>query len=189
MRFIKNLYSTILAAAVGVMAFTGCQPEESPLSRAILTSVSGVQFAAQNAEPQTISVYADADWTVEAPEWVTVDKMSGSRSMDVTISVGDNMRDGAIDNPKKDTIVFRGYNLLATAYVIVSQDGDKYRDVPANTISSVLSMKDEDVVILNDVTVAAVSTNGFVVTDGSANLFVVSQNAVTVVTVFSCVLP
>ena len=180
MRFIKNLYSTILAAAVGVMAFTGCQPEESPLSRAILTSVSGVQFAAQNAEPQTISVYADADWTVEAPEWVTVDKMSGSRSMDVTISVGDNMRDGAIDNPKKDTIVFRGYNLLATAYVIVSQDGDKYRDVPANTISSVLSMKDEDVVILNDVTVAAVSTNGFVVTDGSANLFVVSQNAVTV---------
>ena len=180
MRFIKNLYSTILAAAVGVMAFTGCQPEESPLSRAILTSVSGVQFAAQNAEPQTISVYADADWTVEAPEWVTVDKMSGSRSMDVTISVGDNMRDGAIDNPKKDTIVFRGYNLLATAYVIVSQDGDKYRDVPANSISSVLTMKDEDVVILNDAAVAAVSANGFVVTDGSANLFVLSKAAVAV---------
>ena len=180
MRFIKNLYSTILAAAVGVMAFTGCQPEESPLSRAILTSVSGVQFAAQNAEPQTISVYADADWTVEAPEWVTVDKMSGSRSMDVTISVGDNMRDGAIDNPKKDTIVFRGYNLLATAYVIVSQDGDKYRGVVPSTISDVLKMKDEGVVVLDDVAVVAVSSDGFVVNDGNESVFVSCSETVTV---------
>ena len=180
MRFIKNLYSTILAAAVGVMAFTGCQPEESPLSRAILTSVSGVQFAAQNAEPQTISVYADADWTVEAPEWVTVDKMSGSRSMDVTISVGDNMRDGAIDNPRKDTVVFRGYNLLATAYVIVSQDGDKYRGVVPSTISDVLKMKDEGVVVLDDVAVVAVSSDGFVVNDGNESVFVSCSETVTV---------
>ena len=113
MRFIKNLYISALAVVAGALALTGCQPEESPLSRAIMTSVSGLEFAAQNAEPQTITVYADADWTVEAPDWVTVDKTSGSRTMDVTISVGDNMRDGAMDNPKKDTIIFRGYNLLS----------------------------------------------------------------------------
>lgn len=180
MRFIKNLYRSALAVVAGALVLTSCQPEESPLSRAILTSVSAMQFAAQNAEPQTITVYADAEWTVEAPEWVTVDKTAGNRTMEVTISVGDNMRDGAIDNPKKDTIVFRGYNLLAHAYVIVMQEGDKYRDVPATTVSGILGMKDEDVVILEAAQVVAVSSKGFVVSDGSANVFVVSTETVAV---------
>lgn len=180
MRFIKNLYRSALAVVAGVAALTGCQPEESPLSRAILTSVSGMEFAAQNAEPQTITVYADADWTVEAPEWVNVDKVSGSRTMDVIISVGDNMRDGALDNPKKDTIVFRGYNLLSNAYVIVTQAGDKFRDVPAVSISSIGGMKDEGVVILENVQVVACATNGFVVSDGNAQVFVVSNETVQV---------
>jgi hypothetical protein len=180
MRFFKNLYISALAVVAGAAALTSCQPEESPLSRAIMTSVSGVQFAAQNAEPQTITVYADADWTVEAPEWVTVDKTSGTRTMEVTISVGDNMRDGAIDNPKKDTIVFRGYNLLGTAYVIVNQDGDKFRDVPPVAVSDVLSMKDEAVVIFDEVQVVAAATNGFVVSDGAADVFVVSDATVAV---------
>lgn len=180
MRFFKNLYRSALAVVAGAVALTSCQPEESPLSRAILTSVSGLQFAAQNAEPQTITVYADAEWTVEAPEWVTVDKTEGNRTMDVTISVGDNMRDGALDNPKKDTIIFRGYNLLAHAYVIVSQDGDKYRGVVPSTIADVLKMKDEDVVVLDDVAVVAVSSNGFVVNDGNESVFVLSSETVTV---------
>lgn len=180
MRFLKNLYISALAVVAGAVALTSCQPEESPLSRAILTSVSGMEFAAQNAEPQTITVYADADWTVEAPDWVTVDVTSGSRTMDVTVSVGDNMRDGAIDNPKKDTIIFRGYNLLAHAYVIVNQAGDKFRDVPAVKASDILSMKDEDVVILDDVQVVAASTKGFVVADGTADVFVVSDETVAV---------
>ena len=180
MRFFKNLYISALAVVAGAAALTSCQPEESPLSRAIMTSVSGMQFAAQNAEPQTITVYADGDWTVEAPEWVTVDKTAGSRTMDVIISVGDNMRDGALDNPKKDTIIFRGYNLLGTAYVIVNQDGDKYRDVPATDVAGILSMKDEAVVILDGAQVVAVTTNGFVVSDGTADVFVVSDATVAV---------
>ena len=145
-----------------------------------MTSVSGLQFAATGAEPQTITVYSDADWTVEAPEWVTVDVVSGTRTMDVTVSVGDNLRDGALDNPKKDTIVFKGYNLLATAYVIVSQDGDKYRDVVPATISEVLSMKDEEVVVLDDVAVVALSSDGFVVNDGNESVFVSCTEPVTV---------
>ena len=180
MRFFKNLYRSALAVVAGALALTSCQPEESPLSRAIMTSVSGMQFAAQNAEPQTITVYADAEWTVEAPEWVTVDKTEGNRTMEVTISVGDNMRDGALDNPKKDTIVFRGYNLLAHAYVIVMQDGDKYRDVVPATISEVLSMKDEEVVVLDDVAVVALSSDGFVVNDGNESVFVSCTEPVTV---------
>ena len=180
MRFIKNLYRSALAVVAGALALTSCQPEESPLSRAIMTSVSGMQFAAQNAEPQTITVYADAEWTVETPEWVTVDKTEGNRTMEVTISVGDNMRDGALDNPKKDTIVFRGYNLLAHAYVIVMQDGDKYRDVVPATISEVLSMKDEEVVVLDDVAVVALSSDGFVVNDGNESVFVSCTEPVTV---------
>ena len=169
-----------MVAVAGVLALASCQPEESPLARAIMTSVSGLQFDATGAEPQTITVYSDADWTVEAPEWVTVDVVSGTRTMDVTVSVGDNLRDGALDNPKKDTIVFKGYNLLATAYVIVSQDGDKYRDVVPATISEVLSMKDEEVVVLDDVAVVALSSDGFVVNDGNESVFVSCTEPVTV---------
>lgn len=180
MRFFKNLYRSALVAVAGVLALASCQPEESPLARAIMTSVSGLQFDATGAEPQTITVYSDADWTVEAPEWVTVDVVNGTRTMDVTVSVGDNLRDGALDNPKKDTIVFKGYNLLATAYVIVSQDGDKYRDVPATDLAGILSMKDEAVVILDNAQVAAVSTNGFVVADAATSVFVVSKETVAV---------
>ena len=180
MRFIKNLYRSALVAVAGVLALTSCQPEESPLSRAIMTSVSGLQFAATGAEPQTITVYADAEWTVEAPEWVTVDVINGNRTMDVTVSVGDNLRDGALDNPKKDTIVFKGYNLLAQAYVIVTQDGDKYRGIVPATISEVLSMKDEEVVVLDDVAVVALSSNGFVVNDGNESVFVSCTEPVTV---------
>ncbi len=180
MRFFKNLYRSALVAVAGVLALASCQPEESPLARAIMTSVSGLQFAATGAEPQTITVYSDADWTVEAPEWVTVDLVNGTRTMEVTVSVGDNLRDGALDNPKKDTIVFKGYNLLATAYVIVSQDGDKYRDVVPATISEVLSMKDEEVVVLDDVAVVALSSDGFVVNDGNESVFVSCTEPVTV---------
>lgn len=180
MRFFKNLYRSALVAVAGVLALASCQPEESPLARAIMTSVSGLQFDATGAEPQTITVYSDADWTVEAPEWVTVDVVSGTRTMDVTVSVGDNLRDGALDNPKKDTIVFKGYNLLATAYVIVSQDGDKYRDVPATDLAGILSMKDEAVVILDNALVTAVSANGFVVSDATTNVFAVSKETVAV---------
>ena len=169
-----------MVAVAGVLALASCQPEESPLARAIMTSVSGLQFAATGAEPQTITVYSDADWTVEAPEWVTVDVVSGTRTMEVTVSVGDNLRDGALDNPKKDTIVFKGYNLLATAYVIVTQDGDKYRDVPATDLAGILSMKDEAVVILDNALVTAVSANGFVVSDATTNVFVVSKETVAV---------
>lgn len=180
MRFFKNLYRSALVAVAGVLALASCQPEESPLARAIMTSVSGLQFDATGAEPQTITVYSDADWTVEAPEWVTVDVVNGTRTMDVTVSVGDNLRDGALDNPKKDTIVFKGYNLLATAYVIVSQDGDKYRDVPATDLAGILSMKDEAVVILDNAQVTAVTTNGFVVADAAASVFVASKETVAV---------
>ena len=180
MRFIKNLYRSALVAVAGVLALASCQPEESPLARAIMTSVSGLQFAATGAEAQTITVYSDAEWTVEAPEWVTVDVINGNRTMDVTVTVGDNLRDGALDNPKKDTIVFKGYNLLAQAYVIVTQDGDKYRDVVPATISEVLSMKDEEVVVLDDVAVVALSSDGFVVNDGNESVFVSCTEPVTV---------
>ena len=180
MRFFKNLYRSALVAVAGVLALASCQPEESPLARAIMTSVSGLQFAATGAEAQTITVYSDAEWTVEAPEWVTVDVLNGTGTMEVTVSVGDNLRDGALDNPKKDTIVFKGYNLLATAYVIVSQDGDKYRDVVPATISEVLSMKDEEVVVLDDVAVVALSSDGFVVNDGNESVFVSCTEPVTV---------
>lgn len=69
--------------------------------------------------------HADADWVAE-PRLVTVTPDSGTGVTDVTISVTDNLRGGTPDNPGKKIVFGR---TLAARRVLITQDGDKYRDV------------------------------------------------------------
>jgi len=112
----------------------GCNDEESTLSRAVLASVGTLNFEATGTSEKTITVYADADWVTEVPEWVTVTPASGTGTMDVTITVTENIRGGAVDNPRKAAVVFKGGTLASQAEVIISQDGDKYRDCQEYTL-------------------------------------------------------
>lgn len=144
----------------------GCSKDEgTSLSKAVLASASSLSFDAKEADSKIITVYADADWVSECPDWVTVSPAQGNGTMDVTISVTDNMRDGATDNPRKATLVFKGATLASRTDVIVMQAGDKYRDCQEYQLSELNSLADETVVSIKNVLVSAITDEGFMATD------------------------
>src|SRR5690554_5140824 len=100
MKLLKYTYRTLILVAL-LVTFGSCEEEGSSLSRAVLASASSLNFEGTSSAPQTITVYADADWVTEVPEWITVTPATGTGVMDVTISVTDNLRGGALDNPRK----------------------------------------------------------------------------------------
>ena len=121
MKLIHYINTALLLCVVNL--FWSCDEDESNLSKAVLTSASALNFGANGAAEQVITVYADAEWVMEKlPEWVKVTPQNGTGTMDVTIVVTDNIRDGAIDNPRKATIVFRGTTLASRSPVIINQD-------------------------------------------------------------------
>lgn len=181
MRLLKNTYRALILMAL-LFTIGSCEEEGSSLSQAVLASASSLNFEGTGNSAQTITVYADADWLSEVPEWITVSPASGSGVMDVTITVTDNMRGGALDNPRKATVVFKGETLASRAEVIVMQAGDKYRDVKDYTMQELVSLANETVVSVPDVTVMAVTAAGFVISDEQNvhNAYVVSSTSVNV---------
>lgn len=77
----------ILMAAL--CSFWGCDKDEDHLSEAVLASANTLNFEAERAAEKIITIYADADWVTEVPDWVTVTPNSGTGVMDVTVSVTD----------------------------------------------------------------------------------------------------
>lgn len=181
-----KLINYILASAlmISTIFLGGCSEEESTLSKAVLASAANLDFEATGATGKTITVYADADWESEAPEWVTVTPASGTGTMDVTISVNDNLRDGSVDNPRKKALVFKGGTLASRAEVIISQAGDKYRDCKEYAPGELAALTDEEVVSVPDVSVMSVTSKGFIVSDernsNTSNMYMVSTVAVEV---------
>ena len=116
MKFLRYTYSVLILMAF-LFSFASCEEEGSSLSQAVLASASSLSFEGTGSTPQIITVYADADWLTEVPEWITVSPTSGSGVMDVTISVSENMRDGALDNPRKDIVVDRKSTRLNSSHV------------------------------------------------------------------------
>ncbi len=180
MRFIK--YAAPILAAV-LCSLWSCDKDESTLSKAVLASTGTLNFAGQGASPQIITVYADGDWVAEVPDWVTVEPASGSGgATDVTISVSENMRTGALDNPRKANVVFKGRSIASRAPVLITQAGDKFRDVGEYNPGDIAGLPNEKVVSMPNLIVMAVTTAGFVATDAenTANIYVLSTATVAV---------
>ena len=70
MRFVKYMTAPILMAAL--CSFWGCDKDEDHLSEAVLASANTLNFEAERAAEKIITIYADADWVTEVPDWVTV---------------------------------------------------------------------------------------------------------------------
>lgn len=181
MRYLKNICAaSVLIAAL--CSFWSCDKDENTLSEAVLASAGTLNFEAEGAAEKLITIYADADWVTEVPDWVTVIPSSGTGVMDVTISVSDNMRDGAEDNPRKAPVVFKGRTLASRAEVLIIQNGDKYRDVKEYTVGELDALANETVVAVPNVTVMAVTTEGFVVTDEqkTGTVYILNKTAVNI---------
>lgn len=182
MRLLRYTYSALILMTL-LFSFGSCEEdEETNLSQAVLTSVSSLNFEGTGSAPRIITVYADAEWLTEVPEWITVNPPSGNGVVDVTISVSDNIRDGALDKPRKGVVVFKGATLASRAEVVVMQAGDKYRDVSDYTLAELVALANETAVSVPDVTVMGVTSAGFIVTDeqNANNVYVLSESKVNI---------
>lgn len=167
-----------------IIAFQSCVEKEDPdrLSDAVLASVNSLSFEAQNPKERIITVYADANWVAEVPGWVTITPLEGKGVVDVTVSVSDNMREGAIDNPRTATLVFKGGTLASRASVVINQDGDKYRGVKNYNVSELAQLENGTTVVVTSAFVTALADGGFIISDkqGSSSIFASSRSVVAI---------
>ncbi len=183
MKFSKFiLFVTILAGLT--TAFQGCDETKDidRLSDAVLASVNSLTFEAQNPKGKMITVYADANWVAEVPDWVTITPTEGKGVVDVTVSVLDNMRDGAIDNPRTANLVFKGGTIASRATVVINQDGDKYRGVKNYNVGELSKLENGTAVIVTSAFVTALTDGGFIISDKqcSSSIYVSSKTAVAI---------
>ncbi len=170
-----------LIAAVGCV-FTACNDDDTNMSRIVLASTDVLEYEALPSGPQIITITSDADWVAEAPGWITVSPASGNAGQtEVEIMVNDNLRENLPDNPRRGNVLFKGRNLESIATVIIRQNGDKFRDPIDYTIESIANVEDETVVRLPEMTVVALTSNGFIATDGTSFTYV--KEPTTTVTV------
>lgn len=158
------------AALVGVL---GCVPEESDISTAILADVNSLTFEAVDAEPQSFNVISQGVWTVETPEWVSTDVQTGASGQStITVSVADNVVNGQMQLPRTDTLYIKGADRYAHYYVIIKQLGDTYLGATEGTVTDAIALETGKGFGLQESQVVAVATTGFVVTDGTSNIYI-----------------
>lgn len=170
MKIINNLFR-ISAILLLASPFTSCKEEELVKPSALLTE-SSLTFEAKAEESQSFRIASDSDWMIDVDEpWITVDPMSGSNTMDVNVTVEDNYTGGVMNAPRQGLITImnkRGYKVTTTIY----QNGDAYLGAPEGNVAEVADLDSASRAKVLSATVAAVSTTGFVVTDGTVNMFV-----------------
>lgn len=170
MKIINNLFR-ISAILLLASPFTSCKEEELVKPSALLTE-SSLTFEAKAEESQSFRIASDSDWMIDVDEpWITVDPMSGSNTMDVNVAVEDNYTGGVMNAPRQGLITImnkRGYKVTTTIY----QNGDTYLGAPEGNVAKVADLDSASRAKVLSATVAAVSTTGFVVTDGTMNMFV-----------------
>lgn len=170
MKIINNLFR-ISAILLLASPFTSCKEEELVKPSALLTE-SSLTFEAKAEESQSFRIASDSDWMIDVDEpWITVDPMSGSNTMDVNVTVEDNYTGGVMNAPRQGLITImnkRGYKVTTTIY----QNGDTYLGAPEVSVAKVADLDSASRAKVLSATVAAASTTGFVVTDGTVNMFV-----------------
>ena len=170
MKIINNLFR-ISAILLLASPFTSCKEEELVKPSALLTE-SSLTFEAKAEESQSFRIASDSDWMIDVDEpWITVDPMSGSNTMDVNVTVEDNYTGGVMNAPRQGLITImnkRGYKVTTTIY----QNGDAYLGAPEGNVAKVADLDSASRAKVLSATVAVVSTTGFVVTDGTVNMFV-----------------
>lgn len=170
MKIFKNILR-LCAAAIIALPMAGCGQDELVKPSALL-SESSLTFDAIGAEPQTLTVASDDSWFIDVDaDWITVDPMSGTNTVDVTVTVTDNVKNGAMDAPREGTLTIannRGYSVRTVIY----QEGDNYLGVEEMPISKIFTLDDGLFAKVAEAQVVALTSDGFVATDESASIYV-----------------
>lgn len=170
MKIFKNILR-LCAAALIALPMAGCGQDELVKPSALL-SESSLTFEAIGAESQTLTIASDESWFIDVDaDWITVDPMSGTNTVDVTVTVTDNVKNGAMDAPREGTLTIannRGYSIRTVIY----QKGDNYLGVEEMPISKIFTLDDGLFAKVAEAQVVALTSDGFVATDESASIYV-----------------
>ena len=180
----KRLYSILRVAAIAAVlgsAMVSCEQEPtSSVAKAVLGDVTLMNFSASNPAAQTVTVYSDGDWHTTAPEWITVDPSTGNGVTTVTVTAANNTDSQGMLEPRKDTLIISGNTLASRLLIFVSQEGDAYRNAQHLTLDQIAALADGKAFILDEATVVAVTSTGFVVNSGTTNVYIQSTESVKV---------
>ena len=173
----KFAFGLFLSSAVLV----SCVQEADPGANAVQTKDPSVTFAATNAGEQIVPVYADGEWAADCQaDWVTIYPMTGNGSVDVTITVTDNLAsDGTVAAPREALVIFRGKYVERQGELVVYQKGDNYRDAVEQTLAQAATLADGKYAKIPEAQVVAVAADGFVATDASASMYISYKGDVT----------
>ncbi|MGI5847165.1 MAG: BACON domain-containing protein [Candidatus Cryptobacteroides sp.] len=166
-----KIFKTLLASALSVLAiaFTSCEDElQFEGSRAIMISESDYVTHA-GAHTDTLVIYADKGWKADVTDtWLSIDPKSGegTTKIAVTFELNDS------DNPRSAELVVKGSPFAGDVKSVITQKGDKYRNMNAVSVSDALALKEGDMVKLGASQIMALTTTGFVVSDGQNAMYV-----------------
>lgn len=172
MKYFNNIIR-YCAAAMAVCAVFGCKQEELYEPDSLLSAQS-ITFEAEAAEAQSLTIASNGSWMIDVvDDWITVTPMSGTGSTDVSVTVTDNVDEkGVVNGPREGKITIysdRGSEVSTT----VIQKGDNYFGVGEYTVTQVAAdLKDEDKAKVNGAHVTGLSSEGYIVTDGTTFLYV-----------------
>ncbi|MBO4670266.1 MAG: BACON domain-containing protein [Bacteroidales bacterium] len=181
MNTISKILKVSAIAAVFALLLASCDKEpKETVAKAVLGDQTIMSFAAKNPAAQTVTVYSDGPWHTKAPSWISVDPDTGNGVVTVTVTAQENMDAGGMLEPRKDTLIFSGNTLASRLIILVNQEGDAYRSAEHLSLEKVAALADGKSFVLDDASVAAVTSAGFVVNDGTATIYAKSSNEVNV---------
>ncbi len=170
----KRIFTLLTAAALALPVSCVKQETGPDVAKAVLGDVSVMHFAARNPAAQTLTIVSDGPWHTKAPAWITVTPDGGNGECQVTVSAAENVDGSGLLEPRKDTVILSGNKLSSRHLIIVTQEGDAYRNAQHATVGQIADLPDGKSFILDEATVAAVTSAGFVVTDSRNHLYVKS---------------
>lgn len=178
MKIFRHLILVLASLAV----FSSCVKEvEKTVATAIMTDKQSLEFGIEDELTQSLVVYADAKWTVETPDWITVEPAEGpAGETEVIVTAKANIREALADRPRTSEITFVGFNMYADATVTILQNGDKYRDLAEGTFADAFEQAAETFVGVKDIQVVALTSDGFIAKDATAISHVASEQTVTI---------
>ena len=171
MKRINYICKAVALTLAGAAVLASCTPEpQDTVAKAVLGDVSLMHFSAKNPADQTVTVYSDGDWHTTAPSWITVTPDTGNGVLPVTVKASENVDANGMLEPRKDTVIISGNTLASRLIIVVTQEGDSYRNAEHVNVSKAAGLADGKAFIIDEATVAAVTSAGYVITDGTANI-------------------
>ena len=167
-------YSIIASLGAAMLAFFGCTQAEIEESKAIIPQETEFVLPAAASE-QPFTIYADGKWTVDVnADWLSVNPTSGQGTMDITLTAEENAGDVA----REAKITIQGSSLMSDVEILITQKMDRFRAMSPISVTEALALEADALAKIGDAQVMALTSNGFIISDGASNMFVEGKASV-----------